>query len=132
MSKIIISDNNYFKKISVVLLGFILLSSIPAYQAAFGVGFSLGSQIELSNDSGNSRDPQIFASGSNVYVVFRNSTSGINDIYFSTSSNGGTSFGTAIDLSQSSGVLSETPPDARSPRPGAISGCLLSLSSVGF
>jgi len=114
MSKIIIFDYKNFKKISVVLLGLILLSSIPAYQAAFAVGFSFSSQIDLSSDSGTSRDPQIFASGNNVYVVFRNSTSGINNIYFSASTDGGTNFSTAADLSQSSGVLSETPQIAAS------------------
>lgn len=108
MSKTIIVDYKNFKKIFVVFLGVILLSSIPAYQAAFAVGFSFSSQINISNDSAISRDPQIFVSGSNVYIVFRSSISG-NNIYFSTNTGGGTSFGTPIDLSQSSGVLSETP-----------------------
>ena len=75
----------------------------------FAVGFSFGSQIDLSDDPGDSRDSQIVAIGNNVYVVFRSSSAaGANNILFTNSTDGGANFDSAIDLSES-GVLSETP-----------------------
>jgi hypothetical protein len=63
-----------------------------------GASFSNAS-INLSNNAGRSDAPQITASGSNVYVVWTDQTTGGGDIYFRTSTDGGATFGTIINLS---------------------------------
>ena len=57
----------------------------------------------MSNNAGNSFEPQIAASGNNVYVTWQDDTPGNNDIFFAVSNNNGTSFGTPINLSNNAG-----------------------------
>src|ERR671914_418959 len=45
-------------------------------------GTSFGNTENLSNDIGNSYEPQIVISGNNVYVVWIDNTTGNGDIYF--------------------------------------------------
>ena len=61
--------------------------------------------INLSNNTGDSRDPQIAASGNNVYVTWEDddTPAGNNDIFFRASNNNGTSFGPPINLSNNTG-----------------------------
>jgi len=99
-------DFSNSQKLTVIFLSVILFSSIPV-QMAHAVGFSFESQ-NISNDSGTSFDPQVAASGNNINIIWRNSTSVVNDIYFSNSADGGTSFSTT-NLSSSSTVLSQLP-----------------------
>ena len=63
-----------------------------------GASFS-NTTINLSNNAGTSDAPQITASGNNVYVVWTDKTTGGGDIYFRTSTDGGATFGTIINLS---------------------------------
>ena len=53
--------------------------------------------INLSNSPGDSGRPQIAVSGSNVYVVWEDRTT--KDIYFTTSTDNGISFGNILNLS---------------------------------
>ena len=58
--------------------------------------------INLSNSNGNSTNPEIAASGNNVYVVWSDTNGaegGKEDIFFSSSSDNGVSFGKPINLS---------------------------------
>jgi len=95
------------KKISVIFLSVILLTSIPALQSAYAVTFSFSSEIDLSNDGASDTIPQIVASGNDIYVVFQKATG--SDIYFTNSTDGGTSFDAAVNLSQSGGTISDRP-----------------------
>ena len=75
------------------------------FRASNNNGTSFGTPINLSNNTGNSDNPQIAVSGSNVYVTWQDSTtgSGIPDIFFAASNNNGTSFGAPINLSNNIG-----------------------------
>jgi len=78
-----------------------------------GLSFS-GATIDLSSSSSViSQKPQIDSSGSNVYVVWREGNVN-SDISFAPSTNDGTSFSTAIDLSYSPSVTSQKPQIASS------------------
>ena len=57
----------------------------------------------MSNNTGNSFNPQIATSGNNVYVTWYDATPGNNDIFFAASNNNGTSFGTPINISNNTG-----------------------------
>ena len=57
----------------------------------------------MSNNTGNSSNPQIAASGNNVYVTWYDDTPGNSDIFFAVSNNNGISFGTPINLSNNTG-----------------------------
>jgi hypothetical protein len=79
------------------------------YRRSTDGGASFGSTINLSNDPGLSQDPQIATSGNNVYVVWKDNTPYSFDkthnwqIFFKKSTDGGASFGSTIDLSNSHG-----------------------------
>ena len=75
----------------------LLLLFQPAHAQLFG------NLINLSNNTGFSSDPQITALGSNIYVVWRDNSSGNDDIYFSASGDNGTSFNSIENLSNNSG-----------------------------
>jgi hypothetical protein len=79
----------------------ILSSSQPAYAQ------SLGNLTNLSNNTGFSSTPQITVSGANVYVVWRDNSSGNDDIYFKSSADNGTSFSSIENLSNNSGRSDE-------------------------
>jgi len=66
-------------------------------------GSSFGEPINLSKNSGNSTNPEVSASGDNVYVVWSDNygTKGGNaDVFFSSSRDKGSSFGEPINLSK--------------------------------
>jgi len=106
MSKITIGNYNHFKKISIVFLGLILLLG-PSVQSAYAVSFSFSSEINLSDDTVTNTIPQIVASGNDIYVVFKKSTG--SEVFFTNSTDGGANFDTAVNLSQSSGTVSNNP-----------------------
>ncbi len=62
-------------------------------------GGSPGTPIILSTTSGQNQNPQIAVSGSNVYVIWNNATSGNSDIFFTKSTDGGSTFGSIVNLS---------------------------------
>ena len=62
-------------------------------------GHTFGDAINLSNNSGFSEHPQISVNGNNVYVVWADNTRLNRDIYITSSSDGGHTFGDAINLS---------------------------------
>ncbi len=78
------------------------------FTASTNSGVSFTTPINLSNDSGNSVSPQIAASGSNVYLVWQDDTAGNTEIFFAASTDNGTSFGSALNLSSNTG-FSEHP-----------------------
>ena len=88
---------------SILLLSLLLLlsSSQPIHAQSFG------NLTNLSNNTGFSSTPQISASGANVYVVWRDNSSGNDDIYFSASADNGTSFSSIENLSDNSGRSDE-------------------------
>ena len=66
-----------------------------------GTGFS--STVALSNDTGISLEPELAASGSSVYVIWQDSFYGSGDVLFRDSSNAGASFASVINLSNDPG-----------------------------
>jgi len=62
----------------------------------------------VSNNYGYSITPNIAVNGNTVYVVWSDRTPGNNDIFYAVSSDSGSSFGPAIDISNNPG-LSEHP-----------------------
>jgi hypothetical protein len=77
-----------------------------------GATFSSPISITVESES-NARNPVIAVSGDNVYVVwqdFRNApTTLVPDIFFSASIDGGNTFSTAVDVSNTAGKLSKVP-----------------------
>src|SRR5918992_100225 len=70
----------------------------PAHAQLFGNLTNLS-----NNNTGFSSNPQITAFGSNVYVVWRDNSSGSDDIYFSSSLDNGTTFNDIENLSNTNG-----------------------------
>jgi hypothetical protein len=66
-------------------------------------GVSFGAPINLSNSAGSSVLSSIAASGSNVFVVWREDISGNNEILYRRSTDGGASFEPTINLSNNVG-----------------------------
>jgi pterin-4a-carbinolamine dehydratase len=63
---------------------------------------SFGEPINLSNNEGNSTNPEVTASGDHVYVVWSDTNDakgGVGDIFFSASRDNAVSFGEPINLS---------------------------------
>jgi hypothetical protein len=73
------------------------------FVASTNSGGAFGSQINLSSNAGNSQTAQIAATGTDVYVVWTDNTSGNNEILFVASTNSGGAFGSQINLSSNSG-----------------------------
>ena len=68
-------------------------------------GSTFGKPINLSNNGGDSGYPEMAASENNVYVVWTDTVSNKNyDILFSKSTDGGTTFGTPVNISNNSGA----------------------------
>jgi hypothetical protein len=86
---------------TLLLLLLLLSSSQSAYAQSFG------NLTNLSNNTGFSSTPQITASGANVHVVWRDNSSGNDDIYFSASADNGTSFSSIENLSDNIGRSDE-------------------------
>jgi hypothetical protein len=63
-------------------------------------GTSFGTPINLSNNTGNSVNPQIAVVGSNVYVTWQDSTPGNNDIFVITNAQ---PFGIPVNMSNNPG-----------------------------
>jgi hypothetical protein len=109
MTKLTNSKINYLGTFSLLLLvvSTIFISIYPTQNIHADVAFS--SVTNLSNDSIDSVIPQIVATGNNVYAIWKNNTATNAEIYFKSSTNKGVSFGSAINISGTSGVLSNTP-----------------------
>jgi hypothetical protein len=73
------------------------------FRASNNTGISFTSTLNLSSNIGSSQTPQIAASASDVYVVWRDSNPGNFDILLKASNDNGTSFGTEINLSSNTG-----------------------------
>ena len=66
-------------------------------------GASFGNAVNLSMDARTSSNGAISTSNSDVYVVWRDETSGNPEILFRMSNDGGATFGSAINLSKNTG-----------------------------
>src|SRR5215211_3863158 len=103
----------FTKKMNIYTLGIIAALTIPLvfinctllpllFQPAHAQFF--GNLTNLSNNNiGFSSNPQITAFGSNVYLVWRDNSSGNDDIYFSASADNGTTFNGIENLSNNDG-----------------------------
>jgi hypothetical protein len=66
-------------------------------------GNSFASTMNLSNNEGNSDNPQISSLGTAVRIVWQDDTQGNSDIFFKASGNRGESFGSTKNLSNNNG-----------------------------
>jgi hypothetical protein len=66
-------------------------------------GATFGASVNLSNNAGNSIDPQLSVLGSNVYVVWQDRTPGNDDIFFRRSTDDGATFSASVNLSNNAG-----------------------------
>ena len=66
-------------------------------------GLEFGKYINLSNNTGESLNPTIAGSGSNIYVAWTDSSQGNNDILFARSTNNGFTFSNFTNLSNTTG-----------------------------
>jgi len=72
----------------------------------FRASQSFGTPINLSNNVGDSNNPQIAATGNSVYVTWQDRTPGRDDIFFAVSNNNGQTFSTTLNLSNNVGSSS--------------------------
>src|SRR5215217_7560472 len=79
------------------------------YRNSADGGASFGDTINLSNDTGDSIRPEIAVSGSNVFIVWQNQATKVDNVFFKRSTDGGASFGDTINLSNNQGI--STDPD---------------------
>ncbi len=73
------------------------------YSRSTDRGVSFGSAVNISNTTGYSSQPAVAASGQNVYVVWIDNSLGNFDILHSRSTDGGASFGGAVNISNTPG-----------------------------
>ena len=78
------------------------------FAASSNSGSSFGTPVNISNDAGSATIPQIAATGSAVFLTWKDHTPGNDDIFFAASSNSGSSFGTPVNISNDAGI-STTP-----------------------
>ncbi len=69
------------------------------FARSIDTGVTFGNTIRLSNNTGESINPQMYASGNNVYVAWEGTnSSGNSDIMFARSPNNGATFGNVIKV----------------------------------
>jgi hypothetical protein len=76
------------------------------YTRSTNGGASFGSTVNLTNSTPLSFFPAVAASGNNVYVVWVDSSVGNFNIFYTRSTNGGASFGSTVNLSNTIGQTS--------------------------
>src|SRR2546427_109512 len=88
--------------IGIILLLSLPIAFVPFYSKTASATFS--STTNLSSDAGASEEPEIAASGANVYAVWTDDTAGNYEIFFAASTNSGASFGITHNLSSNGGA----------------------------
>jgi glutaredoxin len=90
---------------------FVLISIISVYYISNYVVYGIeekslffSKQLGISSNNGTSQLPQITAQGNNVYVVWQDNTTGNYDIFFTHSSDNGSSFAPVRNLSKNNGT----------------------------
>ena len=73
------------------------------FAASNNNGISFANPINVSKNTGDAFNPQIAASGNNVYVTWVDETPGNDDIFFAVSNNNGISFANPINVSKNTG-----------------------------
>lgn len=82
-----------------LIFGLIILSgSIPSFAQA-SPGFS--NAVKISNIASDSQSPDLIASSDGIFVLWVENNSGRSNVFFSKSLDGGNTFGTPINLSES-------------------------------
>jgi hypothetical protein len=92
--------------VSSVFLLFISFYDL-SYQFAYGIeekSLFFGPQFGISANNGTSENPQITVEGNNIYVVWQDNTPGNYDIFFTHSSDNGSSFAPVSSLSNNNGT----------------------------
>ncbi|HEX6282702.1 MAG TPA: hypothetical protein VFZ67_10790 [Nitrososphaera sp.] len=73
-------------------------------RASDNFGIEFDSINNLSNNDGSSSNPELAASESSVYVTWTDNTAGNVEVFFAASTNAGSSFGSAVNLSNTVGT----------------------------
>jgi hypothetical protein len=88
-----------FLAATLVVGGTLAVTTTAAIRPAYAITF--GSTKNISNNDGDSTNPQVQVSSSNVYAVWEDETKGDGDTFFRRSSDAGNNFHSIIDLSNS-------------------------------
>jgi hypothetical protein len=91
--------------LSMALVFLILTAGLQPFSTAkmpIGIANASHGGLNLSDNSGNSLSPQVAISGTSVYVVWQEATSGSAGIQLKRSTDGGTNFGDVVQISNSS------------------------------
>ena len=91
--------------IMTVFILFILSGVIPSFAQETNPGFT--NAVTLSNISSDSVGSNIITSGDGVFALWTEYKSGKSDVFFSKSTDGGNTFATPINLSESTGGQSD-------------------------
>jgi len=91
-------------KIGILFLSLMLIFVTPQMHYAYASGFVFDPQINLSNNAGDSTNPQIIQIGGNVYIVWQDITTGFSEILFVNSTDSGVTFDAPINLSNSAAI----------------------------
>ena len=94
------------------ILGFVGIILISMATSSFALSFDFDPEINLSENSGDSSESKFTSNGSDVFVVWKDNTSGTNNILFKKSSNDGTSSDSTITID--SGVSNSQSPQISS------------------
>jgi hypothetical protein len=86
-----------FLAATLVVGGTLVVTTTAAIRPAYAITF--GSTKNLSNNDGDSLNPQVQVSSSNVYTVWEDKTKGDGDTFFRRSSDAGNNFHSIVDLS---------------------------------
>ena len=70
------------------------------FAASTDGGSTFGEPVNIGNTGGPAASPKIAAGGSNVYVIWQDSSSGPNEIFFTSSNDSGITFASARNISQ--------------------------------
>jgi len=89
----------------------VIIAVIIAYVMVFGsfvqpalAQLTFGAPLDLSNNLGDSRQPEIAAVGTNAYAVWFDNSPGNFDILFARSTDSGSNFGSPVNLSNNPGT----------------------------
>jgi hypothetical protein len=84
-----------------LISGTVAIAPNQILQPASAITF--GSIKNLSNNDGNSNNPQMDLHGSNAYIIWQDNTPGKFDIFFRVSTNNGSTFASTKNLSNNDG-----------------------------
>lgn len=82
-----------------LIFGLVVLSVVPSFAQETSPGFT--NAVRISNVSSDSQSPDLIVSGDGIFALWIENKDGRSNVFFSKSTDGGSTFGTPINLSES-------------------------------